>query len=429
MTSPVSPPAEPRRRRPESRDTALFFVARFVRLFAYGLLSVVLVLYLAELGLAERRIGVLLSLTLLGDTLISLGLTTGADRLGRRRTLAIGAALMVLAALVFATTRSFAWLLAAAVVGVLSPSGGEIGPFLSIEQAALAGLVSSGRRTTVFAWYNLTGSVATAFGSLAGGLLCQLSAGAGLQGAGVYRPVVIAYGALGLLMGAVFACLSPAVELQHARTGAAGPAPLLGLGGSRRVVLRLSALFSLDAFAGGLVLQSLLAYWFHVRFGLDPAALGRVFLGANLLAGASALAAGRLAQRFGLVNTMVFTHLPSNVLLMLVPLMPTAAWAIAVLLLRFSISQMDVPTRQAYLMAVVAPEERSAAAGVTTVARSLGAALSPALAGPLLAAGAFRSVPFFLAGGLKIAYDLALYRGFRSLPAEGETGREDARLG
>jgi predicted MFS family arabinose efflux permease len=189
----------------------------------------------------------------------------------------------------------------------------------------------------------------------------------------------------------------------------------LGLHRSRGVVLRLSALFALDAFAGGLVVQSLLAYWLHIRFGLDAAALGGVFFGANLLAGASALLAARIAARIGLIRTMVFTHIPSNVLLCLVPLMPTAPLAVGLLWLRFSISQMDVPTRQSYTMAVVAPDERSAAAGVTNIARSVGASASPVLAGALLANAALASVPLFLAGALKIVYDLLLYRSFVEL--------------
>ncbi len=413
-------------------DVRLLFAARSVRLFAYGLVSVVLALYLTELGLSERQIGWLLTLTLVGDTAISLGITTRADRRGRRRMLVLGAALMVLAGIVFASTRSFVLLLAAAVIGVLSPSGGEIGPFLSVEQAALAELVPEERRTAVFAWYNLAGAVAAALGSLCGGLATSALGRAGLAGADVYRPVVLGYGALGLLMAVVFCSLSRSVETERARCppvergdgaglsvtagGAGALARHLGIERSGAVVGKLAALFSVDAFAGGLVLQSLLAWWLHLRFGLDPAALGVVFLGANLLAGASSLAASALAARFGLVNTMVFTHLPSNVLLILVPLMPSAAWAVAVLLLRFSISQMDVPTRQAYVMAVVPPAERSAAAGVTTVARSLGTALSPALSARWIAAPALWGLPFFVAGGLKILYDLALYRSFSRLP-------------
>ena len=195
----------------------------------------------------------------------------------------------------------------------------------------------------------------------------------------------------------------------------------LGLGRSRRTVLRLSALFSLDAFAGGFIPQSLMAYWFNLQYGVEPGVLGLIFFAANMLAAVSSLSAARFARRFGLVNTMVFTHLPSNVLLILVPLMPNLQLAVAVLLLRFSLSQMDVPTRQSYVMAVVDPDERSAAAGVTGIARTTGAALSPALSAPLVASASLAAVPFYLAGGLKIVYDLLLYRAFRTVrpPEEG----------
>src|SRR3954452_7392423 len=347
-----------------ARDGWLLFATRCSRMFAYGLLSVVLVLYLVEVGLAEWEVGLLLTLTLAGDTAISLWLTTTADRLGRRRTLILGAALMVLAGIVFVSTGNFLLLVVAATVGVISPSGNEIGPFLSVEQAALSHVVSNDRRTDVFAWYNLVGSFSTALGALAGGLVAGAASHFGLAGAAAYRPVLLAYSGIGVALIGGFALLSPAVEAARDDSGPP-PKAVLGLHESQRVVFKLSLLFALDAFGGGFVIQSLIAYWFHVRFGLDPAMLGTVFLFANLLAGVSALAAGWLARRIGLLNTMIFTHLPSNVLLILVPLMPDVYWAVGVLLLRFSISQMDVPTRQAYTMAVVQPEERSAAAGVT----------------------------------------------------------------
>jgi MFS family permease len=383
-------------------------------MFGYGLLSVVLVLYLVEVGLTDWEVGLLLTLTLVGDTAVSLYLTTTADRLGRRRTLIVGAVLMVLAGVTFVSTGSFFLLLVAATVGVISPSGNEIGPFLSVEQAALSQVVSDERRTDVFAWYNLVGSFSTALGALAGGLIARASLHAGLSGAAAYRPVVLAYAAIGVVLIGGFALLSPAIET-HAGNEARSPIRgLLGLHESRRTVLKLSLLFALDAFGGGFVIQSVLAYWFYIRFHLDPALLGTIFLFANLLAGVSALAAGWLARRIGLVNTMVFTHLPSNVLLVLVPLMPSLSWAVGVLLLRFSISQMDVPARQAYTMAVVRPDERSAAAGITAVARSVGASISPLLATVLVGSAAWMSVPFFLAGGLKIGYDLLLYRAFSS---------------
>jgi MFS family permease len=382
-------------------------------MFAYGLLSVVLVLYLVEVGLGVWEVGLLLTLTLAGDTAISLWLTTTADRLGRRRTLILGAMLMVLAGIVFVSTGNFLLLVAAATVGVISPSGNEIGPFLSVEQAALSYVVTDERRTDVFAWYNLVGSFATALGASAGGLIAEASPHFGWTGAAAYRPVLLAYVAIGMALIGGFAFLSSAVEATRDES-CPPPKAVLGLHESRWTVFKLSLLFALDAFGGGFVIQSVLAYWLHVRFRLDPALLGTVFLFANLLAGVSALAAGWLARRIGLVNTMVFTHLPSNVLLILVPLMPDVYWAVGVLLLRFSISQMDVPTRQAYTMAVVRPDERSAAAGITGVARSVGASISPLLATVLVGSAGLMSLPFFLAGGLKIVYDMLLYRGFSS---------------
>lgn len=403
-----------------TRDGWLLFATRSSRMFAYGLLSVVLVLYLVEVGLKEWEVGLLLTLTLAGDTAISLWLTTSADRLGRRRTLILGAALMVLAGVVFVSTGNFLLLVVAATVGVVSPSGNEIGPFLSVEQAALSHVVSDDRRTDVFAWYNLVGSFSTALGALAGGLIAEAAPRFGLTGAAAFRPVLLAYAAIGVALIGGFAFLSSAVEVTRDESRPM-PKAVLGLHESRRTVFKLSLLFALDAFGGGFVIQSIIAYWFHIRFCLDPAMLGTIFLFANLLAGVSALAAGWLARRIGLLNTMIFTHLPSNVLLILVPLMPVVDWAIAVLLLRFSISQMDVPTRQAYTMAVVRPDERSAAAGVTGVARSVGASISPMVATVLVGSAGLMSLPFFLAGGLKIVYDVLLYRAFaRSTPGRDE---------
>jgi len=383
-------------------------------MFAYGLLSIVLVLYLIEVGLAEWEVGVLLSLTLAGDTAISLWLTTTADRLGRRRTLIAGAILMMLAGIAFVSTGNYLLLVIAATIGVISPSGNEIGPFLSIEQASLSQIVSGERRTDVFAWYNLVGSFSTAAGALTGGLIAQASLHYGLTGAAAYRPVLLAYSGIGLAMIAGFALLSPAIESQVEDRPLPTKKSVFGLNESKWIVFKLALLFALDAFGGGFVIQSIIAYWFHIRYQLDPAMLGTIFLFANLLAGVSALAAGWLARRIGLINTMVFTHLPSNILLILVPLMPNVYWAIGILLVRFSISQMDVPTRQAYTMAIVRPDERSAAAGVTGVARSMGASISPMLATILVGSGSWMSVPFFLAGGLKIVYDLLLYRAFSS---------------
>ena len=402
------------------RNGRLLFTTRVLRMFGYGFLAVVLVLYLAALRLNAFTIGLTLTLTLVGDTLISLWLTTSADRIGRRRVLVAGSLLMVGAGVLFAFTSWVPVLILAATIGVISPTGNEVGPFLAVEQAALSQGIPDVRRTPTFAWYNLAGYVATAVGALGAGLVSQALLAAGRPPVDAYRAIVIGYAVVGLLMALVFARIGAAVEAPEAAAPDDGIARRLGLGRSKGIVARLSVLFALDSFGGGFVPQSLMAYWFHLRFGVEPAVLGGIFFGANLLAAVSSLSASRIAKRFGLVNTMVFTHLPSNVLLILVPLMPTAPLAILVLLLRYSLSQMDVPTRQSYVMAVVEPGERSAAAGVTGIARTTGAAISPALSAPLVASAGLASLPFFLAGGLKIVYDLALWRAFSAHPAPEE---------
>jgi MFS family permease len=401
------------------RDGRVLFAARFVRLFAYGALSMVLVLYLVGLGLSESDTGMLLTATLLGDTAVSLYLTTRADRFGRRRMLIVGAVLMAAAGLAFAVTRQLWLLVVAGTIGVISPSGHEVGPFLPIEQAALSEVVPDRLRTDVFAWYTLAGSIATACGALMAGVLTHLLQKTWTPVAS-YRTVVVLYACAGAALGGAFLLVSREVE---APTGARSPARMStlarwsGLHQSQKVVLRLSALFALDSFGGGFVVQSFAAYWFVRRYAVDPATLGTLFFAANVFAGFSALVASRLANRIGLINTMVVTHLPSNVLLMLIPLMPTLPLAALVLLLRFSISQMDVPTRQSYTMAVVPPQERAAASGITGVARTTGAALSPLFAGLLFAHPSLINVPFYIAGTLKCVYDLLLFRAFRNVTA------------
>jgi MFS family permease len=336
--------------------------------------------------------------------------------------LVAGASLMIFAGALFAATRSFWLLLVAATVGVISPSGNEVGPFLAVEQAALSEKTPGDRRTGVFARYNLVGSFATALGALAGGGLAQALQGRGFTPFDAYRVVVVGYAVIGAAMVLLFLGLSSSIEPPRAMRVSDKPAwfePDLGLRASKRNVFTLAGLFTVDAFAGGFVVQAFVAYWFHRRFGVQPAALGAIFFGANVLAGISALSATWLAQRFGLLRTMVGTHVPSNVLLILVPLMPTLPLAIAMLFARFSISQMDVPTRQAYTMALVTPSERSAAAGITGIARTLGSALSPLIAGPLYASAALAGLPFMLSGGLKIVYDLLVWRTFRKVNLPG----------
>ncbi len=405
------------------KDIFLLFSARIVRLFCYGFLSVVLALYLISLGFTETIVGILFSLTLAGDALVSLWLTSSADRFGRRRVLIIGSLLMVGAGLAFIFSHNVIVLAVAAIVGVISPSGNEIGPFLSVEQASLTHLLPGEKRTGTFAWYALAGSLSTAVGALTGGWMSQVMQQQGYSQPDSYRFVLAGYIIGGVILLGIFIFLGRDVEVTP--TDSPREKLFLGLHRSKSVVFRLSGLFAMDAFAGGLLVQSLLVYWFHVKYGIDTGLIGSIFFGANILAGVSALLAARIASRFGLINTMVFTHIPSNILLILIPLMPTLPLAILILLARFTISQMDVPTRQSYTMAVVSPDERSAASGVTTIARSIGAAVSPSLSGFFMSLPSLFSLPFFLSGGLKIIYDLLLYKLFRGLkPPEESRGGE-----
>lgn len=396
------------------------------RMFAYGFLSVVLVLYLAALGMDDIHIGLLLTLTLLGDAAITLLLTTRADAVGRRRVLLVGASLMAAAGLVFAASGDFWILVLAATVGVISVTGGDIGPFLAIEQAALSHIVPDGQRTRIFGWYSLVGSFAAATGALAAGLIVGGAQRFGASTLDSYRLVVIGYAAVGIALVVAFVLLSPTIEVAPGiRSPLAGR---LGLHRSRGTIGRLSALFGLDSFGGALAAQSLVAYWFTIRFGARPELLGAIFFAANVLAGLSALVAARLAARIGLIPTMVFTHLPANVLLIAMPFMPSLPLAAFVLLARTSLSQMDIPARQSYIVAVVDPDERSAAAGITAVARSIGSAPAPAIAAPLLGITELAAVPFVMAGVLKIAYDLLLYRLFRAVRPTEEIGGRSERI-
>ena len=400
-----------------SPDVILLFVTRVLRMFAYGTLSPILGVYLLKLDFTEFEVGLLLGLTLAGDTLISLWLTTRADRVGRKRMLMVGALLMVLGGGVFAITEQF-WLLAlAAIIGVVSPHGKEVGPFLPIEQAALSQNLSADQRISIFAWYQLAGMFAAALGTFVSGQFIGEFSKRTVEPLVSYRAVLFVYAGVGVVLAILFIGISRASEAStHMQ-----PGKRFGLHRSRGIVFKLSGLFAIDAFGGGFILDTAMAAWFYTRFEANEKQLGNILSAANLLAGFSGLAAARLARRFGLLNTMVFTHVPSNLLLLLVPFMPTLNWAVAVLLLRFAISQMDVPTRQSYTVAVVDPDERSAAAGVTGVARSTGAALSPPLAGilkamPLLSGGLF----FVAAGFMKLGYDGLLYLLFRrvQLPEE-----------
>ncbi|HLW61424.1 MAG TPA: MFS transporter [bacterium] len=390
-----------------TRDSYLLLAARGLRMFSYGFLSVVLALYLSGLGFSVIQIGVLFTVALAGGAVVTGGVSIFANRWGRRTILIASSILMALGGIALATGR-FPLMLIFAALATLSPTAQEIGPFQSLEQAALSETSIDPSHVMPYAWYNLVGYLAVAVGALVAGVVPAALQGAGWSALEAQRALVWAFSVIGLILAGLYLPLSPSIEGQRQRS----PRHLLGLHRSRGIVLRLTALFGVDALAGGLIVQSLVAYWFHQRFGIGLAVLGPLFFGTNLLSALSSLVAAALAARVGLLNTMVFTHLPSNVLLGLIPFMPTWPVAAAVLLARHALSQMDVPTRQAYTMALVAPEERVAAAGLTNAVRPAAASLAPAISGIAFQAAA-NGLPFILAGGIKILYDLALWSMFR----------------
>lgn len=396
---------------------------RGMRSLAYGLLAVLLGVALASEGFPPVAIGTLITVSLVGDFVGTYVIGLVTDTWGRRPVLALLALLMAGTGVVFALATSYAVLLLAAFFGTLGTSASETAPFLPIDQAMIVQVTAPERRTVLFARYNLVASLSVAAGALAAGipdLLTRL----GLSFASGIRLLFGVYAVLALIVAGLSALLSQQVEVSTRASVQAqrlGPRLVPPLGRSRGVVLRLTALFGVDALAGGLVVQSLMVLFFHLRFGVQLTTLSALFFGANLLSALSFLAAAPLARRFGLLNTMVFTHLPSNVILLLVPIAPTFPLAAMLLLLRQALSQMDVPTRQAYTMELVSPGERIAAASVTSLARSIGSASSPALSGILLQGSLLVfGLPFILAGILKAAYDCSLWLLFRQVRLQEE---------
>jgi MFS family permease len=393
--------------------------ARAIRSFGYGFTSILLGITLTSAGFSTIEVGLVLTAALGGDIIAIILVALFADRIGRRRVLVFLAMLMVVSGLAFAFSRNLFVLLLAAFLGTLSPSSADNAPFAAIEQAILPQTCVEQRRMDAFARYNLMAQLAGAAGGLAVIIPDILHRTMGMETTLAIRAMFAGYALIALAMGTMFLSLSNKVETPASAPRASQTAiikPGKPLQKSRVIVLRLAALFAVDAFAGGLVVQTILSLWFHMRFGVPLAALGALFFGTNLLSALSFPIAAWLAKRIGLLNTMVFTHLPSNFLLMLVPFMPTFPLAALCLLARQSLSQMDVPTRQAYTMTLVAPDERTAAASLTTMARSIALSLSPLLAGALLTGAALTlGLPFLLCGGLKAIYDMLLYSVFRKV--------------
>lgn len=384
-------------------------LARGLRALVDGYVAVLLPAYLLALGHEAWSVGLLSSATLLGSALATLALGAWGHRWPQQRLLPAAALLMAGTGLAFGLSSGFWPLLLIGLVGTLNPSSGDVSVFLPLEHARLAALAEGPRRAHVFARYSLTGALAAALGALLAGLPEWLSHWQpGLERLTVMRAMFGFYGLIGLAVWLIYrqgvtAAASPAT---------AASAPSTALGPSRPIVLRLALLFSVDSFAGGLVVNALLALWLSTRFGLDTAQAGLFFFWTGLLGTASQWLAPRLAERIGLVNTMVFTHIPANLFLIAAAFAPTLPLALGLLLARACLSQMDVPARSAFVMSVVTPPERPAAASFTAVPRSLAAALSPSLGGALFAAG-WLAAPLALCGLLKIGYDLALWQAFR----------------
>jgi MFS family permease len=397
-----------------SGDAGLLLETRGIRGFGDGLVSVVLASYLTVVGLSDVRIGIIVTLTLLGSAALTLTVGLRAHAYPRRRLLQLVAVLMVATGLGFAAFDMFWPLAAVGLIGTLNPSGGDVSVFLPTEQALLPATAPDAQRTALFARYSLIGTLAAAVGALCAGVPQWVGDHFDVPATTSLRWVFVAYAALGVVVLIRYRHLSPAVE----RVGAP---PTSALGESRRIVYRLAALFSLDAFGGGFVITALLVLWLQRRFDLSIAVTGAVFFWAGVLSAFSALVAVRIARRIGLVRTMVFTHLPANGLLILAAVMPTALAAVSCLLARAALSQMDVPARTSYVMAVVEPAERPAAASITNVPRSLAAALPPVAAGWMLGQSTF-GWPLIIGGTLKAVYDLLLLRQFRDLRPPEEAG-------
>jgi MFS family permease len=386
-------------------QTALLYAARALRGFGDGFAAIILPVYLIEIGLDAFQIGIVATSALLGSSVLTLAIGLLAPQFQLRTLLLLCAGLMALTGIALPSVQHVGLIVAIAFIGTINPTTGDIGIHIPLEQAALVGKASDQTRTRIFARYSLVGALAIAAGALAAGLP-DLLVSMGMAKITAMQFMFYIYATLGLV-GASFYGLLPHTSVEEQQKPAA-------LGPSRRMVYKLAALFSLDSFAGGFTVQSLLALWLFKRFELSLAAASNFFFWANVLAAFSYPVAAQLAKRFGLVNTMVFTHIPSSLCLILAALSSNLTIVLALLLLRSALSQMDVPTRTSYVMAVVTPAERSAAASITAVPRSLASAISPAISGALIASS-FINLPLLLCAVLKITYDLTLLASFQHI--------------
>jgi MFS family permease len=414
-----------------TRDGKLLLAAKIVRAFAYGFLSVILAIYLKLIGFDELLIGLILTTTLLNSVIFTLIASFYADKVGRRKFLLIYAALMSISGLIFAISENYIALIIAAFIGTINITGAETGAFLTIEQAILPQTLKTiKKRNTIFAIYNMAGTLAMAAGVLLSGLPAILQQqlqyfGIMLNQIGSIKLLFVLYSLLGIAIIGIYLLLSQKIEVQKDKGEDRNDSNLLTKRSSlspqsKDIVLRLSGLFAIDSFAGGFVIQGIVSLWFFTRFGADLTTLSYIFSIAGALTAFSYIAAAKIADKIGLINTMVFTHIPANVLIIGVAFAPTLSIAVVLYLLRMALSQMDVPTRQSYIVAVVREEERISAAGITNISRNVTQAISPSITGILIHSLSL-SAPFVIGGVLKIVYDIALFLNFRNIkPPEEE---------
>jgi MFS family permease len=404
------------------RDLALINAAGFLRSFGVGLMGVVLGIYLFRHGLSSLAIGFVIAAGLAGSALATVIVSFAADRVGRKRSLVYLSLLSAVGGIALARSPSLPVLVIMAFVGMLNGTGTDRSAAFALDQAVLPGLVSDVKRTWTLAWYNVLLDGGGALGALCAGLPILLQHHLAFSVLSSYRVLFSGYSALCLLVAALYLLLSPAVEVANPSTPEALRARIAPE--SKRIIARLTALFSLDAFGGGFLTDALVAYWFFRRFGVAEHDLGLVFFGVHILNACSHVVAAWLARRIGLVKTMVFTHLPSSLFLMAVPFAPSFKWAVLLFLCREALVEMDVPTRQSYVAALVKPSERTFASGITNLARNLFWAIGSGVAGAMMQVLTF-SAPLLVGGGAKVAYDLLLYRSFRLLkpPEEAREGR------
>ena len=418
-----------------TRDGRLLLAAKMVRTFAYGFLSVILAIYLKLIGFDEFLIGLILTTTLLNSVVFTLVASFYADKIGRRKFLLSYAALMSVSGFIFAVSENYIALIIAAFIGTINITGAETGAFLTIEQAILPQTLKKLRkRNTVFAMYNMAGTFTMAAGVLLSGLPAVLQQelqhfGIVLNQIGSIKLLFVLYGMLGIVLIGIYLLLSRKIEIQDNQEKQNDEPPQLTKMSSltpesRNIVMRLSGLFAVDSFAGGFVIQSIVSFWFFTRFGADLTTLSYIFSISGVLTAFSFMAAAKIADKIGLINTMVFTHIPANVLIIAVAFAPTLPIAVVLYLLRMALSQMDVPTRQSYIVAVVREDERTIAAGVTNISRNVTQAISPSLTGALIQSLGL-SAPFVIGGALKVAYDVALFLNFRNVkPPEEKEERQ-----